>query len=347
MTTTTDVARRPNGHPAAAQSSAVAIRSNQVEFDDKQKAALVAMGVSDKVTRAELAVFFHQCRNLRLDPFSKQIYLIHRRAKEGDRWVEKPTTQIGIDGFRVIRDRICEERGLSVSYEDTTWVDDQGQGYDVWLWDEPPTACKFAVLVDDGKRVRRFPSRLRFNEYAQRNKEKELVGRWRDGHSHQIEKCAEADALRKAFPNDLSGVILEDAAPLDDPDAPSGPQRVTAEEIRAHRPQPVRAEAVTVTPGAPPEDVPPPGDAAPGRPARQAQPPEDPHEAVTWHLDRVGIVAYQPQMDVLTQAVDRVVTGIDGITGEEAAALAARLAKCDTPGDVDVMLRTGEVPGDV
>jgi recombination protein RecT len=81
-----------------------------------------------------------------------------------------------------------------------------------------------------------------------------------------------------------------------------------------------------------------------GQQARQEAPPEDPRDAVTWHLDRVGIVAYQPQMDVLTQAVDRAVTGIDGITVEEAAALAARLAKCATPADVDVMLRTGEVP---
>src|SRR5262249_20424419 len=85
------------------QNSAVAIRGDQDEFNDRQRAALVAMGVSDKVTRAELAVFFHQCRNLRLDPFSKQIYLIHRRVREGDAWVLKPTTQIGIDGFRVTR----------------------------------------------------------------------------------------------------------------------------------------------------------------------------------------------------------------------------------------------------
>lgn len=227
---TTDLARRNSGAPAA-PSATLAIRSGQSMWDDKQRAALVAMGVSSKATMAELAVFFHQCQKLRLDPFTKQIYLIHRRAKEGDKWVDKPTTQIGIDGFRVTRDRIAAERGVSVEYEETIWYDAQGQDYEVWLWDEPPTACKFVVRVDG----RRFPSVLRFNEYCQRDREGNRTGKWRDAHAHQIEKCAEADSLRRAFPNDLSGVILEDAAPLDDPDAQPERQRVTAKTIAARR----------------------------------------------------------------------------------------------------------------
>ena len=338
------VATRPNGGaPAAAQSSAVAIRSGQAEFDDKQKAALVAMGVSAKVTRAELAVFFHQCRQLQLDPFTKQIYFIHRKTREGDKWIEKPTTQIGIDGFRVTRDRIAQERGLAVEYEDTIWYGEDGTSYDVWLWDEPPAACKFVVLVNG----RRFPAVLRFNEYCQKNKDGDRLGRWRDGHSHQIEKCAEADALRRAFPNDLSGAILEDAAPLDDPDAPpAGSQRPSAADIRNHRPPQVRSEVVDADVV---DDAPFPGDAAPAAPAQRAAAhpgqPEDARDAVTWHLDRVGIVAYQGQMDVLTQHAGRVITGHDGLTGEEAAKLAGQLARCVTRDDVDVLLKTGEVPG--
>jgi len=101
----------------------------------------------------------------------------------------------------------------------------------------------------------------------------------------------------------------------------------------------------------PPEDAPWPGDAAPARtehgtPAAHPGQPDDPRDAVIWHLDRIGIVAHQPQMDVLTQAMDRPVTGADGLAGEEAVKLAERLAWCNIPADVDTLLRTGEVPGD-
>jgi phage recombination protein Bet len=225
------------------QSTALAIRAGQEEFNDRQKAALVAMGVSDKATRAELAVFFHQCQRTQLDPFQKQIYLIHRKAKDGDRWVDKPTTQVGIDGFRVIRDRIADRKGLRVEYEDTVWYTADGQQMDVWLWDEPPAACKVTVLLDG----RRFPSVLRFNEYCQTDKNGNRTGKWRDAFAHQIEKCCEADALRRAFPNDMAGVILDDAAPLDDPDAPARQQRATGAQIRNRRTQVVDAEIVDDT----------------------------------------------------------------------------------------------------
>jgi phage recombination protein Bet len=248
--TTSNLAVR-NGSPAPQQqATALAIRAGQEEFNDRQRAALVAMGVSDKATRAELAVFFHQCQRTQLDPFQKQIYLIHRRAKENGQYVDKPTTQIGIDGFRVIRDRIADRKGLRVEYEDTVWYSADGQAFDVWLWDEPPAACKVTVTVDG----RRFPSVLRFNEYCQKDRDGNRTGKWRDAFAHQIEKCCEADALRRAFPNDMSGLILDDAAPLDDPDAPpAAPRRASAQQIRQAR-QPVQAEVLGTEDT---EDVPP------------------------------------------------------------------------------------------
>jgi phage recombination protein Bet len=237
-----------NGTVPAQQDAALALVPGQTMWTRDQHAALVAMGIPAKASSAELGVFLHTCQRLRLDPFLKQIYLIYRKAKENGVWVEKPTTQIGIDGFRVTRDRICAERGLSVEYEDTTWYDADGHPHEVWLWNYPPAACKFVVKVDG----RRFPATLNFNEYCQRKQDGELNSMWQTKSSHQIEKCAEAEGLRKAFPNDLSGVILEDAAPLSDPDAPdrlpSDRQRVTAADARARSTQTVTATVVTPEP---------------------------------------------------------------------------------------------------
>lgn len=256
---------------AVRDTAALELRAGQTMWTRDQHAALVAMGIPAKATSAELGVFLHQCQRLRLDPFTKQIYLIYRKTKDGDKWVEKPTTQIGIDGFRVTRDRIAREQGLRVEYADTVWYAADGQAYDVWLWDYEPAACKFTVLVDG----RRFPAVLRFNEYCQRNRDGERTGRWRDGFAHQIEKCAEADALRRAFPNDLSGVILEDAAPLSDPDAPdrlpSDRPRVSAAQARERGPQRVTATVEAVTPDpSPAADAASPSAAAPATHTAQA-----------------------------------------------------------------------------
>jgi phage recombination protein Bet len=345
------LAVRNGSAPAQHTGSAVAIRSNQSEFDDRQKAALVAMGVSEKATRAELAVFFHQCRNTQLDPFLKQIYLIHRRAKEGDKWVDKPTIQTGIDGFRVIRDRIADKKGQRVEYEDTVWYDEDRNPYDVWVWDEPAAACKVVVLVDG----RRFPAVLRFNEYCQKNKDGDRLGRWRDGHAHQIEKCAEADALRKAFPNDMAGLILEDAAPLSDPDAPdrlpSDRPRVSAEQARARAPQHVDAEIVDeqdVPPAAPEPPVSGPADA----PAEVAAAGGTPRatdgqcRAIAQKLTSLGVTDPAAVIRTAGLIAGQQVERLQQLHRDKAGILRQKLDGCDTPEDLDLLRAEAQLADD-
>lgn len=341
------LAVRNGSAPAQQGTAALAIRGNQSMWDDKQRAALVAMGVSDKATNAELAVFFHQCQRTQLDPFSKQIYLIHRKAKEGDRWIEKPTTQIGIDGFRVIRDRIADRKGLRVEYEDTIWYDGDRNACDVWIDDEPPAACKVVVLIDG----RRFPSVLRFNEYCQFGREdangnRPRTGRWRDGHAHQIEKCCEADALRKGFPNDMAGLLLEDAAPLDDPDAPSrlpsDRQRVTAEQVRA-RTQTVTAEVVT-------PDVPPAAEQVSPVPAEPDAPgpgtaggTKTAADYIAEKLDALGV---ENRVQTAGRIVGRLLPSLEDLNPAEANTVMRSLRDCKTPEDLDGLIAELAMEGD-
>jgi phage recombination protein Bet len=197
------------------QTAALAIRPGQEMWTDKQRAALAVLGITG-ATNGDLAVFMHYCQKTGLDPFSRQIYMINRQGKQ--------TIQVGIDGFRVIRDRLAARAGVTVEYEDTIWYDADGREHKVWLWDEPPVACRVTVLKD-GKR---FPGVVKFGAYAA-TKDGKLVAQWRTQPDHMIEKCAEAFALRRAFPHDLGGIYLEDemapAAPV------AGPLRVTAAEI--------------------------------------------------------------------------------------------------------------------
>jgi hypothetical protein len=60
------------------------------------------------------------------------------------------------------------------------------------------------VYVDD----RPFPAQIRFGAFAVRAKGGELTAQWRTMGDHLIAKCAEAQALRKAFPQDMEGVTI-------------------------------------------------------------------------------------------------------------------------------------------
>lgn len=198
--------------------AALAIQPGQDFWNDRQRAALAALGIKD-ASNADLAVFMHYCQKTGLDPFSRQIYLLARNSRDGDKWVTKQTIQVGIGGFQVIRDRIAQRLGISVEYEDTVWYDAEGGEHQVWLRDEPPAACRIAVLKD-GKR---FPAIVRYKAYVQTNSRGEPNSMWARMSAEQLEKCAEAKALRRAFPNDLSGVYIPEEIRDEDQSEPLSP----------------------------------------------------------------------------------------------------------------------------
>ncbi len=207
--------------------AALAIQPGQEMFDAKQKAALVSLGIKD-ASPADLAVFMHYAQKTQLDPFSRQIYLIGRNVQENGKWVTKQTIQVGIDGLRVVRDRIARQLGIPVEYEDTVWYDADGRGYHVWLGEGPPFACVVTVLKD-GKR---FPGVVRYSAYMQTTKDGKPNSMWARMGAEQLEKCAEAKALRRAFPNDLSGIYIPEEMSIDGPPRPHNPPRpVTLDEI--------------------------------------------------------------------------------------------------------------------
>lgn len=193
-------------------STDLAIRPDQSGFDDAQIAALRALGVEDAPV-GDLDLFFHQAARLGLDPFAKQIYLIGRNAKveewkdgkKVDRWVKKYTIQTGIDGFRVIRDRPHAHAFLGQKEE---WCGPDGVWHDVWLSDEPPAAARASLSIEGY--LEPIVGIARWVEYVQTNRDGKPNAMWLKMPAGQLAKCAEALALRKAYPNDLSGVYTDD-----------------------------------------------------------------------------------------------------------------------------------------
>ena len=165
--------------------TALAIRDDQNYWDERQLAGLKQLGVSN-APAGDLAVFFHQCKRTGLDPFSRQIYMIARGGRQ--------TIQTSIDGFRVIAQRTNEYAGQLGPF----WCGDDGVWKDVWLDTAPPKASKVGV-VRKGFAEPLWAVAL-WAGYAQN------MGLWKTQGPLMLAKCAEALALRKAFPQDLSGL---------------------------------------------------------------------------------------------------------------------------------------------
>ncbi len=212
--------------------SDLSIEPDQLNWTEKQKAALQQLGVKD-ASNADLAVFFHQAKRTGLDPFAKQIYMIGRWSKEGT----KQTIQTGIDGYRLIARRAADKAHETLAYADTLWCGEDGAWRDVWLPKTPPAAAK-AVVLRNGHP---FSAVALWSEFVQTNRDGTPNAMWARMGANQLAKCAEALALRKAFPQDLSGIYTEDEMGQaerthDGTHVVTTARRVTAAEIRGDAP---------------------------------------------------------------------------------------------------------------
>ncbi|WP_022886399.1 phage recombination protein Bet [Glaciibacter superstes] len=214
------------------------------KWTDQEKALVEAAGLvyserkgapKQLAERPVVEAFLAHCRRTGLDPIARQIYCIRRAGK----W----QTQISIDGARLVAERSRQYEGQTAA----EWSDDGRTWFDAWVQKDSESFPKFARV---GVYRAGFREALkvvaRWDSYAvmddvwsngSKTGEKKVSSMWAKMPDLMLAKVAEMLALRKAFPQDLSGLYSSEEM------AQAGPVQVVQEsparELVEAKPEPI------------------------------------------------------------------------------------------------------------
>lgn len=190
-----------------------------------EQVQLIKDTVAKGTTDDEFKLFMYMAKKSGLDPLAKQIHALKRWNSQANR--EVMSVQTGIDGYRLIADRTGALAGI-----DNPVLEFYENGFI-----QAATVTVYKIV--QGLRVG-FSATAYYDEYVQTKKDGSPNAMWSKMPKSQLAKCAEALALRKAFPNDLSGIYTHEemqladseapvkASPVDEPNKPEGePVKVT------------------------------------------------------------------------------------------------------------------------
>jgi len=171
----------------------MAVRHEPLVFTEEQRKMIrdtFANGASD----AEFAVLLEVARARRINPLLRQVHFVSRWDTQKSRFVW--AVQVSIDGLRAI----AERTGLYAGQDDPEFVEAE---------DGTLKLCKVRVYRKDWPRP--AVGTAYWEEYVQTRKDKAtgkqvVTEMWRRMPHVMLAKCAESLALRKAFPEDMSGL---------------------------------------------------------------------------------------------------------------------------------------------
>jgi phage recombination protein Bet len=158
--------------------------------------------LAPKLTDDELALFVSICNRSGLDPFGHQIWAYKRS--------DKLVIQASIDGLRLIALRT----GLYGGQRPAKWCGLDRVWTDVWLGPDHPAAAMAAVFRKD------YPEPTTavavWDSYAAKDNNGQPMNVWKTAGDVMLAKCAEALALRKAFPAETAGLYVAGEIPTDE-----------------------------------------------------------------------------------------------------------------------------------
>ena len=173
-------------------------------------AELIRAQIAPEAPDDVIALYFARCQQLGVDPLGRMMFVINRQRNFKDdrtgQWnkVDNWQLQGSVDLFRAVAASTTEYAGQDGPF----WCGEDGKWTDVWLRPVPPAAAKVGVFRHGF--VAPLYATAVFAEYCQTNRQGEAIGLWKNMPATMVAKCAEALALRKAFPAKLTGIYTGD-----------------------------------------------------------------------------------------------------------------------------------------
>lgn len=170
--------------------------ANETSSPVDSKKELLKNTIARGLREDEFELFCLICKRTGLDPFMKQVYPVKRRDYKNN--IDVMTIQTSIDGFRAIAERTSSYApGKESSYA----YDSNGKLLSATSY--------IKKMTNDGE-WHEVAATAFFEEYCQRGKDGEPTQFWKKMPHVMLAKCAEALALRKAFPSVFSKIYTEE-----------------------------------------------------------------------------------------------------------------------------------------
>ncbi len=150
---------------------------------------LIKSSLCKDLSNDEFRVFLYTCERTGLDPFAKQIYCIKRK--------DRMTIQTGIDGYRLI----AERTGTYAPGPEPTFTYDENKNL--------LSATSYVKKLTKDGTWHTVACTAYYDEYVQKFNGKP-ADLWAKMPRVMLAKCAEALAIRKCYPAELSGVYTKE-----------------------------------------------------------------------------------------------------------------------------------------
>lgn len=161
-----------------------------LQFTEQQE-EMIRANFSTGATKSEFEVLMAIAKARKLNPLLKQVYFVKRKDKKLNK--EVWSVQISIDGLRAIAER-------------TGAYDGQDEPEFEYNADKEIVLARVKVYKKGVSRP--FVGVARWDEYVQTTYEGAPTKFWKDMPYTMLGKCAEALAIRKAFPEDSGGLYV-------------------------------------------------------------------------------------------------------------------------------------------
>ncbi len=190
----------------------IAAIANLPSLYNPKDLALIRRTVANSVSDDEFALFIHWARSLRLDPLRRQVHAFV--FNKNDPKKRRLSLVTSIEGFRAIAARTGNYRP---DENEPAFITDDNLKSDI----NPAglVSCSVRVWQFAHSQWFQITGTARWDEFAPlktvwidnqptNNKTLDRTGRWGDMPFLMLAKCAEAQAIRKGWPEDLSNAFV-------------------------------------------------------------------------------------------------------------------------------------------